>query len=170
MSFGTAWAKVLGSCRLLSRSSITSSLSGPYATRIIGLHQADSCLRNGGNFIDTTSSYQNEQSEAWIGEWMAECNCRDEVAIATKFTTWYKAYESHEAKDVIQADFGGMHTKALKHSPEASLKKLKTDYIDVLYLHWWDYSTSIPELMHTLNDDVKTGRILYLGISNAPAW
>jgi aryl-alcohol dehydrogenase-like predicted oxidoreductase len=101
---------------------------------------------------------------------MAERNCRDEMVIATKFTTAYRAYESHEGKDIIQANFGGMHTKALKHSLEASLKKLKTDYIDVLYIHWWDYSTSIPELMHALNDHVQAGRILYLGISDTPAW
>jgi aryl-alcohol dehydrogenase-like predicted oxidoreductase len=62
------------------------------------------------------------------------------------------------------------HTKALKHSLEASLKKLKTDYIDILYIHWWDYSTSIPELMHALDDHVKSGKVLYLGISDTPAW
>jgi aryl-alcohol dehydrogenase-like predicted oxidoreductase len=65
-------------------------------------------LCRGGNFIDTASNYQNEQSEAWIGEWMAERNCRDEMVIATKFTTGYRAYEIQEGKNVIQANFGGM--------------------------------------------------------------
>jgi aryl-alcohol dehydrogenase-like predicted oxidoreductase len=127
-------------------------------------------LCRAGNFIDTASNYQNEQSEAWIGDWMAERNCRDEMVIATKFTTGYRSYESHEGKNIIQANFGGMHTKALKHSLEASLKKLKTNYIDILYIHWWDYSTSIPELMHALDDQVKSGKVLYLGISDTPAW
>lgn len=51
---------------------------------------------------------------------------------------------------------------------EDSLKKLRTDYIDLLYVHWWDYSTSIPELMQSLNDLVKSGKVLYLGISDTP--
>ena len=101
---------------------------------------------------------------------MAERNCRDEMVIATKFTTGYRSYEAHEGSDVIQANFGGMNTKALKHSLEASLKKLKTDYIDILYIHWWDYSASIPEVMHALDDQVKAGKVLYLGISDTPAW
>ena len=63
-----------------------------------------------------------------------------------------------------------MHTKALKHSLEASLKKLQTDYIDVLYIHWWDYGTSIEETMQALNDQVRAGKVLYLGISDTPAW
>ena len=71
---------------------------------------------------------------------------------------------------MIQANFGGMYTKALKDSLKANPKKLKADYIDVLYFHWWDYSTRIPELMHTLNDHVKADRILYLGIPDTPAW
>src|SRR2546423_14814276 len=101
---------------------------------------------------------------------MAERNCRDEMVIATKFTTGYRAYESQEGKDVIQANFGGMNTNALKHSLEASLKKLKTDYIDLLYIHWWDYSTNIPEGMHALNDQVRAGKILYIRMSDTPAW
>lgn len=124
----------------------------------------------GGNFIDTASNYQNEESETWIGEWMKDRGCRDEMVIATKYTTGYRAYEVHQGKDVIQANYGGMNTKALKHSLEASLKKLQTDYLDVLYIHWWDYSTSIPELMQALNDQVQAGRVLYLGISDTPAW
>lgn len=53
---------------------------------------------------------------------------------------------------------------------EASLRKLRTDYIDVFYVHWWDHSTSIPELMQGLNDLVRSGKVLYLGISDTPAW
>lgn len=101
---------------------------------------------------------------------MKERDCQNEMVIATKFTTGYRAYEVRAGKDVIQANYGGMNTKALRHSLDASLKKLQRDYIDVLYIHWWDYSTNIPELMHALNDHVKAGKVLYLGISDTPAW
>ena len=101
---------------------------------------------------------------------MAERKCRDEMVIATKFTTGYQAYKVHEGHNIIQSNFGGMNTKALKHSLEASLKKLQTDYLDILYIHWWDFSTSISEIMHALDDQVKAGKILYLGISDTPAW
>lgn len=58
----------------------------------------------------------------------------------------------------------------MRVSVEASLKKLQTDYIDLLYVHWWDFSTSIPELMQSLNQLVQQGKVLYLGISDTPAW
>lgn len=68
------------------------------------------------------------------------------------------------------ANFTGTGTKSLYMSVEASLRKLQTDYIDLLYVHWWDYSTSIPELMQSLNRLVASGKVLYLGISDTPAW
>jgi aryl-alcohol dehydrogenase-like predicted oxidoreductase len=58
----------------------------------------------------------------------------------------------------------------MKLSLEASLKKLGTTYIDLFYVHWWDYSATIPEIMHSLNDLVVSGKVLYLGISDTPAW
>ena len=91
---------------------------------------------------------------------MEERKNRDEMVIATKFTTGYQAYRNQQGENIIQSNFGGMNTKALKHSLEASLRKLKTTYLDVLYIHWWDYTTSIPELMHALNDQVAAGKIL----------
>jgi aryl-alcohol dehydrogenase-like predicted oxidoreductase len=101
---------------------------------------------------------------------MAARKNRDQMVVATKYTTGYQTYKSHQGEHIIQANFGGMNRKALKHSLEASLNKLQTDYIDILYIHWWDYSASIPEVMHALNDQVKAGKILYLGISDTPAW
>lgn len=92
---------------------------------------------------------------------------RDEMVVATKFTTGYKSYQGRK---IIQSNYGGMHTKSLRHSLDASLKKLQTDYIDVMYVHWWDYSTEVPELMHALNDVVQQGKVLYLGVSDTPAW
>jgi aryl-alcohol dehydrogenase-like predicted oxidoreductase len=73
-------------------------------------------------------------------------------------------------RDKIQSNYGGNGTKSLHISLEHSLKKLQTSYIDLFYLHWWDYSVSIPELMHSLNDIVVAGKVLYLGISDTPAW
>ncbi|KAL9113132.1 MAG: hypothetical protein Q9227_002744 [Pyrenula ochraceoflavens] len=121
----------------------------------------------GGNFIDTANNYQDEQSETWIGEWMTERNCRDEMVIATKYTTGWRV---HKKDGSIQSNFGGNNAKSLHLSVKDSLKKFQTDYLDVLYVHWWDYTTSIPELMHSLDDLVRAGKVLYLGISDTPAW
>ncbi|KAL9623418.1 MAG: hypothetical protein Q9160_002311 [Pyrenula sp. 1 TL-2023] len=122
---------------------------------------------NGGNFIDTANNYQNEESETWIGEWMAERKNRDEMVIATKFTTGWRTYKQD---GTIQSNWGGNNKKSLRLSLDHSLKKLQTDYVDVLYLHWWDYTVSIPELMHSLDEVVKSGKVLYLGVSDTPAW
>lgn len=124
----------------------------------------------GGNFIDTANNYQSEQSESWIGEWLASKpeGFRDQMVIATKFTTGYQTHKGFD--NIIHSNFVGNNKKSLKHSLDASLKKLQTDYIDLLYVHWWDFTTSIPELMHSLNDLVSAGKVLYLGISDTPAW
>jgi len=120
----------------------------------------------GGNFIDTASGYQDGQSETIVGEWMASRVNRDEIVLATKYTT---AYMTHH-KNRIQSNYGGNNAKSMKVSVDASLRKLQTSYIDLLYVHWWDYSTSIPELMHALNDLVVSEKVIYLGISDTPAW
>jgi hypothetical protein len=86
---------------------------------------------NGGNFIDTANNYQGEESETWIGEWMAERGNRDEMVIATKFTSYYPGAEK-SAKLGIRSNFQGNHSKSLKLSLEASLQKLQTSYVDVL--------------------------------------
>lgn len=122
----------------------------------------------GGNFLDTANNYQNEESESWIGEWMTKRGVRDEMVLATKFTTGFTTYKGHDK--MIQANYLGNNSKSLHLSVNASLKKLQTDYIDVLYMHWWDYTTSIPELMHSLDELVKRGKVLYLGVSDTPAW
>ena len=66
--------------------------------------------------------------------------------------------------------YNGNNTKNLHISVEASLKKLRTDYIDILYLHWWDYSTSVEEVMNSLHNLVAQGKVLYLGVSDTPSW
>lgn len=127
----------------------------------------DFFYEQGGNFIDTSNNYQFQESEKWIGEWMKKRDNRDQMVIATKYTTNYLGGPNAPP---IMANFSGNNSKSLHVSIEASLKKLQTDYIDVLYIHWWDYSTSIPELMQSLNHLVVTGKVLYLGASDTPAW
>jgi aryl-alcohol dehydrogenase-like predicted oxidoreductase len=127
----------------------------------------DFFYENGGNFIDTANNYQFGESEEWIGEWLKKRGNRDEMVIATKYTTNFQA--GPKGKNVM-ANFTGTGSKSLHVSVEASLKKLQTDYIDLLYVHWWDYATSIPELMQSLNALVLSGKVLYLGISDSPAW
>lgn len=126
----------------------------------------DHFYSQGGNFIDTANGYQAGQSEIWVGEWMASRGNRDQIVLATKYTTGYQGHH----KDKIQSNFGGNGSKSMKLSVEASLRKLQTNYIDLLYVHWWDYTVTIPELMHSLNDLVVSGKVLYLGISDTPAW
>lgn len=127
----------------------------------------DYFYEQGGNFIDTSNNYQNEQSEMWIGEWMEKKNVRDEMIIATKYSS---PYTSYKGPSQIHSNYVGNGTKALHVSVRDSLKKLRTDYIDVLYVHWPDLATSVPELMTSLNTLCDQGKVLYLGISDHPAW
>jgi aryl-alcohol dehydrogenase-like predicted oxidoreductase len=89
------------------------------------------------------------------------------MVIATKFTT---LFPSHQTKPRQTTNHAGNSSKSLRLSVEASLKKLQTDYIDLLYVHWWDFTTSVPELMQSLNQLVQSGKVLYLGVSDTPAW
>jgi aryl-alcohol dehydrogenase-like predicted oxidoreductase len=121
---------------------------------------------HGGNFIDTANFYREGESELWLGEWMQSRQNRDEIVLATKFTQNYLP----STPGRILTNTGGNGVKSLRTSLEASLVKLQTSYIDILYLHWWDYTVTIPELMTNLNDLCSQGKILYLGISDTPAW
>ncbi|KAM0282667.1 hypothetical protein ACHAQH_002864 [Verticillium albo-atrum] len=150
MNFGDAWKGYMGTCDQHTVENILDYFHG-----------------QGGNFIDTANNYQFEESEIWIGEWMKKRDVRDQMVIATKYTTNFSAGPNAPN---IMANFTGNGTKSLHTSVEASLRKLQTDYIDLLYVHWWDYSTSIPELMQSLNQLVLAGKVLYLGISDTPAW
>ncbi|KAL2821278.1 NADP-dependent oxidoreductase domain-containing protein [Aspergillus cavernicola] len=126
----------------------------------------DTFYSQGGNFIDTANAYREGQSEEWLGEWMAARGNRDEIVLATKYTTpWQR---QHAGK--LQSNYGGNNMKSLKVTVDSSLARLRTTYIDLYYVHWWDYTTGIPELMHGLNDLVTAGKVLYLGISDTPAW
>ncbi|KAH9856361.1 aryl-alcohol dehydrogenase [Lenzites betulinus] len=121
----------------------------------------------GGNFIDTANNYQDETSEQFIGEWMEARGNRDQMVIATKYSTEFKRGKT----DIKQhSSYIGNSMKSLHISVEASLKKLRTSYIDILYVHWWDYNTSVEEVMNGLHALVQAGKVLYLGISDTPAW
>ncbi|OSD07281.1 aryl-alcohol dehydrogenase [Trametes coccinea BRFM310] len=127
----------------------------------------DAFYEAGGNFIDTANNYQNETSEKFIGEWMEERGVRDQMVIATKYTTIYKVGRD----DIKQkTSYAGNNIKSMHISVEESLKKLRTSYIDILYVHWWDWTTTIEEVMNGLHNLVAQGKVLYLGVSDTPAW
>jgi aryl-alcohol dehydrogenase-like predicted oxidoreductase len=103
---------------------------------------------------------------------------RHEIVLATKFTSGYKSSWEDQP---IHVNYTGNSAKSLHVSVEDSLKKLQTDYIDLLYVHWWyvfdpslcndrDYTTSIEELAHSLGALVQRGKVLYLAVSDTPAW
>ncbi|KAE9383139.1 Aldo/keto reductase [Gymnopus androsaceus JB14] len=121
----------------------------------------------GGNFIDTANNYQNESSELFIGEWMEKRGNRDQMVVATKYTSNFKLGNTSIKQ---QVNYTGNNAKSLHISVETSLKKLRTDYIDILYLHWWDWDTSVEEVMDSLHHLVASGKVVYLGISDTPAW
>jgi aryl-alcohol dehydrogenase-like predicted oxidoreductase len=116
-------------------------------------------VENGGNFIDTANSYTNGNSELFIGEFTK--SERDKFVIATKFT---------QLNNDQNINSSGNHRKSMILSVEQSLKRLQTDYIDLLWLHCWDKITPIEEVLRALNDLVSSGKVLYIGISDTPAW
>ncbi|KAI7155095.1 Norsolorinic acid reductase [Hortaea werneckii] len=134
-------------------------------TKQAAFDMMDEYYKQGGNFLDTANGYQLGQSEEWVGEWMKSRNCRDDIVLATKYSTPWR-----QEPNAIKSNFVGNNQKSMKLSIEDSLKKLQTTYIDLFYVHWWDFTTTIPEVMHSLNDLVVAGKVLYLGISDTPAW
>ena len=119
----------------------------------------DRFVEAGGNFIDTANNYTNGTSEKFVGEFVK--GERDHFVIATKYTL------SERGTD---PNFGGNHRKNMRRSVEGSLKRLDTDHIDLLWLHMWDGMTPVEEDMRALDDLVRAGKVLYVGISDTPAW
>jgi aryl-alcohol dehydrogenase-like predicted oxidoreductase len=113
----------------------------------------------GGNFIDTANVYTNGTSETLLGEFLE--GHRAEVVLATKYTN---------AAPINDPNAGGNHRKSMFQSIEASLKRLRTDYIDLYWLHIWDRITPIEEVMRAFDDLVRQGKILHAGVSDMPAW
>lgn len=118
-------------------------------------HYAD----RGGNFIDTANFYTNGSSERLLGRFVADR--RDRFVIATKYSLNLEPGDPNG---------GGNHRKSLVRAVEASLRRLGTDYLDLLYLHIWDELTPVEEVMRGFDDLVRAGKVLYPAISDTPAW
>ncbi len=122
----------------------------------------NSYVEQGGNFIDTANIYTNNHSEKIIGDVMADnSSLRTQLVLATKF-----------ANNVFPGNpnTGGTGTKSLITNLEHSLRRLQTDYIDLYWIHSWDFLTPVEETMRALDNAVKSGKVRYIGISDAPAW
>lgn len=119
----------------------------------------DTYVNAGGNFIDTANRYTDGTSEKYVGEFIK--SEREHFVVATKYTLFMKKGDPN---------FCGNHRKNMVQSLDASLKRLKTDYIDLYWLHAWDFTTPVEEVMRSLDDMVRAGKVLYIGISDTPAW
>jgi aryl-alcohol dehydrogenase-like predicted oxidoreductase len=113
----------------------------------------------GGNLIDTSSNYTDGQSEEFVGEFVE--TDREHFVLATKYTLTSR-------KDDPNA--GGNHRKHMMASVERSLRRLRTDHIDLLWLHMWDFTTRLDEVLRGFDDLVRAGKVLYVGFSDTPAW
>ena len=119
----------------------------------------DTFREAGGNFIDTANVYTNGTSETFLGEFLA--GQRESVVLATKFTNAVPSSDPNAA---------GNQRKSMVQSLEASLRRLKTDYIDLYWLHVCDQITPVEEVVRAFDDLVRQGKVLYTGVSDAPAW
>ena len=122
--------------------------------------QIDLYADMGGNFIDTANFYTNGTSETILGELLD--GRRDQFVLATKYTLAQLRQKDPNA--------GGNHRKSLHQNLEASLKRLKTDYVDLFWVHMFDGLTPVEETMRALDDAVRSGKVLYVGVSDFPAW
>jgi aryl-alcohol dehydrogenase-like predicted oxidoreductase len=119
----------------------------------------DAYAEAGGNFLDTANKYHEGQSEEIVGRYLgAE---RDRWVVATKYTLSMRDGDPNAA---------GSSRKNLRQSVEASLRRLGTDHIDLLWVHAWDFCTPVEEMMRALDDAVSAGKVLYVGLSDSPAW
>ena len=119
----------------------------------------DAFREAGGNFVDTANVYTNGASESFLGEFMD--GHRQNIVLATKYTN---------ASPGTDPNAAGNQRKNMVQAVEASLKRLRTDYIDLYWVHSWDQITPVEEVMRGLDDLVRAGKVVYVGISDAPAW
>jgi|SRR5688500_10254420 len=113
----------------------------------------------GGNFVDTANNYTDGTSEELVGEFVA--SDRERFVVATKYTLTTRPDDPNA---------GGNHRKNLVQSLEASLRRLGTDYVDLLWVHMWDGLTPVAEVVRALDDLVRSGKVLHVGVSDTPAW
>jgi aryl-alcohol dehydrogenase-like predicted oxidoreductase len=119
----------------------------------------DRFVEAGGNFVDTANNYTEGTSERFVGEFVAAD--RERFVLATKYSLSLR-------KDDPNA--GGNHRKNMRQAVEASLRRLGTEYVDLLWLHMWDYMTPVEEVMRSFDDLVGAGKVSYVGFSDTPAW
>ncbi len=141
MTFGTEWGW---------------GIDKPGAERLLAQY-----LDAGGNFVDTADGYTGGTSESIIGDYLASSGRRDRVVVATKFTF---------AGAQGDPNSGGNGRKTIPRARAASLRRLETDYVDLYWLHAWDGNTPAEELMSTLDDLVRAGKVRAIGLSNVPGW
>jgi aryl-alcohol dehydrogenase-like predicted oxidoreductase len=120
----------------------------------------DAFAEAGGNFLDTADGYTDGTSEKMVGEFVQ--GNREHFVIATKYS--FNAFKPNCPNG------GGNHRKHMVEALNASLKRLNMDYVDLLWMHVWDELTPIEEVMRAFDDMVRAGKVLYIGISDAPAW
>jgi aryl-alcohol dehydrogenase-like predicted oxidoreductase len=121
----------------------------------------DAFLEAGGNFIDTANDYTGGKSEAHLGRFISSSTERDRLVVATKYSANMRPDDPNS---------GGNSRKSMVHSVEASLKRLRSEYIDLLWVHMWDSVTPIEEVMRGLDALIRAGKVLYVGVSDHPAW
>ena len=141
MTFGTEW--------------------GWGAEKSVAFSLLDLYLERGGNFLDTADAYTNGTSESILGEYLEAKGCRDRVVLATKYT-----FNTQPGNP----NAGGNGRKNLLRALEGSLRRLRTDYVDLLWMHAWDSLTPVEEVVASLDALVRQGKVRYLGFSDVPAW
>jgi aryl-alcohol dehydrogenase-like predicted oxidoreductase len=120
----------------------------------------DAYVEGGGNFIDSANMYTGGESEKIVGRLVAAD--RERFVVATKYANAVPGSGNPNA--------AGMHRKSLVQSLDASLKRLGVDYIDLYFVHWWDFTTPVEEVHRALDDAVRAGKVLHIGLSDVPAW
>ena len=129
------------------------------------------CYRDaGGNFVDTADIYSGGNSEALIGQFIKDSRSRDDIVLATKFGFNASASPLAAQGPAGNPNAGGAGSKNIHRALDASLKRLQTDYIDLYWMHIWDGVTPVEEIMQTLGDLVRAGKIRHFGLSDMPAW
>ncbi|GBB89422.1 hypothetical protein RclHR1_01610013 [Rhizophagus clarus] len=125
----------------------------------------DLYYEKGGNFFDTANTYNLGESERFLGDYVSDK--RSDVVIATKYTTNETSMIPNKK---LNPNFGGNHRKSLVENLDESLKRLNMSYVDILYVHAFEYRTPIEEIMRSLDDVVRSGKVLYIAVSDVPSW
>ncbi|KAF9309484.1 hypothetical protein BG003_009699 [Podila horticola] len=126
----------------------------------------DRYYESGGNFFDTANVYTNGESEKFLGEYIS--SKRSQCVVATKYTIPTPHADGNYPR--TNPNGGGNHRKNLVESLDASLKRMGTGYTDILYVHLWEYRTPVQEVMRALDDVVRSGKALYVAVSDTPSW